>query len=146
MRTLLRTATLADTAEINRLTGQLGYTATEAETSQWLTWLLQSAHHQVIVATNDTSSTLLGWIVVERRVTLESGIKAEITGLVVSTAARRTGVGRTLVRAAETWVIREGLNSIGVRSNVKRVESHLFYQGLGFTQQKTSHYYSKTVV
>lgn len=57
----------------------------------------------------------------------------------------RNGVGRALVASAEAWALGNGFSSIGVRSNVARVESHPFYERLGFARTKTQHVYSKTL-
>jgi GNAT superfamily N-acetyltransferase len=88
---------------------------------------------------------LLGWIAATVRLGLETGEKAEITGLVVGAAARRAGVGRALVGAVEAWAAQQGMGVIAVRSNVLRSESHPFYQNLGYRQRKTQHYYEKTL-
>jgi hypothetical protein len=41
------------------------------------------------------------------------------------------------------WVIAQGLDTIVVRSNVARAESHPFYERLGYTRTKTQHAYVK---
>ncbi|MET0718535.1 MAG: GNAT family N-acetyltransferase, partial [Pseudoxanthomonas sp.] len=88
---------------------------------------------------------LLGWIGIELRTTLETGRKAEIVGLVVDAGARRSGAGKALVAAAENWVRQHGLDAVMVRSNTVRIESHPFYEGLGFVRRKSQHVYSKTL-
>ncbi|HEX8777263.1 MAG TPA: GNAT family N-acetyltransferase, partial [Rhodanobacter sp.] len=88
---------------------------------------------------------LLGWIAIERRLTLESGERIEIVGLVVDAAARGTGVGRALVTDAEQWARAQGFDAIGVRSNVAREGSHPFYEALGYVRMKTQHAYRKPV-
>ena len=45
----------------------------------------------------------LGWIEIERRVSLVAGAQGEITGLVVGPAARRRGLRRARVEGAESW-------------------------------------------
>jgi ribosomal protein S18 acetylase RimI-like enzyme len=138
----IRPARLDDSAEIARLTSELGYPATVEEIRLTLKGLLESAKYSVTVADGD-GNQLTGWIVVERRVFLESGEKAEITGLVVSVSDRRAGIGKALVAHAEHWTVRQGLTSIRVRSNVSRTESHPFYEGLGYLRKKTQHAYEK---
>ena len=76
---------------------------------------------------------------------LESGESAELTGLVVASAARRLGVGSALVAAAEEWARANGFSSLRVRSNVTRAESHPFYEKLGFERAKTQHAYRKAL-
>ena len=74
---------------------------------------------------------------------LESGERAEIVGLIVTSSARRSGTGLALVKAAEKWAVEQGMPSISVRSNVARVESHPFYERLGYVRTKTQHAYAK---
>ncbi len=138
----IRPPQLDDSAEIARLSGELGYPATTEQIRQNLKKLMASPKYLVAVA-NAEGNRLAGWMVVERRVSLESGEVAEITGLVVAASARRTGVGKALVSAAEQWTARQGLPAIRVRSNITRAESHPFYERLGFLQKKTQHTYDK---
>ena len=138
----IRVAQLADAEEIARLNVDLGYSASVEEIKSRLAVLLSSANYFVAVIPGKDSK-LLGWAVVERRVMLESGIQAEITGLVVDASARRAGVGKGLVLAVEQWAAKQGLPEICVRSNIIRVESHPFYQRLGYVLKKTQHIYEK---
>jgi GNAT superfamily N-acetyltransferase len=139
----LRSARLDDATEIARLADELGYPATAQDIAARLTVLLPQSHHHVVVAQSDDG--LLGWIAVERRLTLESGERIEIVGLVVSTATRRSGIGQALVADAERWALALGFDSITVRSNVARAESHPFYERLGYLRRKTQHLYSKSL-
>lgn len=138
----IRPAALSDAAAIARLCHELGYPAAPEGIAPRLAELLASPHALVAVATGE-DGTLTGWIAVERRLTLESGESAEITGLVVAAAARRQGIGAALVAAAERWVAERGLTAVRVRSNVVRPESHAFYQRLGYARRKTQHVYEK---
>jgi GNAT superfamily N-acetyltransferase len=139
----LRNARLNDAAEIARLSSELGYPATAQDIAARLTVLLPLSHHHVMVVQGDDG--LLGWIAVERRLTLESGERIEIVGLVVSSVARRSGIGQALVADAECWALAQGFDSIVVRSNVERAESHPFYERLGYVRRKTQHLYSKSL-
>ena len=135
----LRNARVDDAAEIARLADELGYPATAMEIAAQLALLLPQAHHHVTVAEGD------GRLLVGRRLTLESGERIEIVGLVVSTATKRGGIGRALVTDAERWALGQGFDSITVRSNVARTESHPFYERLGYVRRKTQHAYSKSL-
>jgi GNAT superfamily N-acetyltransferase len=133
-----------DAAEIARLSIELGYPAIEDETRAALTKLLKSPRHFAVVAA-DRTGQLIGWAAAERRLTLESGEIMELTGLVVAVSARRLGVGKALVSAAERWALQEGFLSIRVRSNATREESHPFYTGIGFQRTKMQHVYKKSL-
>lgn len=50
-----------------------------------------------------------------------------------------------LADAAEAWVRGQGLHKVMVRSNTARVESHPFYEGLGFVRRKSQHVYFKAL-
>jgi GNAT superfamily N-acetyltransferase len=139
----LRLANPRDAAEVARLSTQLGYPASGEVMRERLEQLLASPLHVVIVAEGDRG--LLGWVLGERRLMLETGPRVELAGLVVDATARRTGIGRRLVREVERWALAQGCDTVFVRSNVARDESHPFYERLGYERMKTQHTYRKLV-
>lgn len=141
MNLIIRPAVASDAPEIARLTTELGYPSSADEIASRLAGLLGS--DSCFIAVAEASSTLVGWVAAERRLLLESGERAELVGLVVDRAARRTGIGRALVAAAEQWAAARRLQVISVRSNVARAESHPFYERLGYHRIKTQHAYAK---
>lgn len=138
-----RAARMDDSVEVARLCTQLGYPATADEMAARLSVVISAGDRQVFVV--EDGDRLLGWIGIELRITLETGRKAEIVGLVVDAQVRRSGTGRALVEAAENWVRQHGLDAITVRSNTVRLESHPFYEGIGFVRRKSQHVYFKTL-
>jgi len=138
----IRSATVADAAEIARLSAQLGYPADEQVFAARLRRLLDSPVHAVLVAA-DADGPLAGFIALEQRITLELGERVEIVGLVVDGEVRRSGVGRSLVAAAERWTRDHGLAEVFLRSNIVRPEAHPFYERLGYLRTKTQHAYRK---
>lgn len=136
-----RLAALKDAPGIARLSSQLGYPVAAADMQLRLERLLASSNHLVAVA--ERSGTLLGWIAGEVRISLESEPRVEISGLVVDTAGRRTGIGRMLVSDIERWALQRHCQVVFVRSNVARSESHPFYEQLGYERAKTQHAYRK---
>jgi GNAT superfamily N-acetyltransferase len=139
----LRRARIEDAAEIARLAGEWGYPTTPQEMARRLEMLLVDPRHHIAVAANGTA--LLGWIAVERRLTMGTGEQIEIVGLVVDTMAKRGGIGRALVADAERWAREQGFRAITVRSNVARSESHPFYEHLGYVRKKAQHVYAKAL-
>ena len=138
----LRSAELSDASEIARLNGEFGYSACSESAETNLLAMISSENHAVIVC-EESAGHVLGWVVVEKRISLETGEKAEITGLIVDPVARREGIGKALVLAAEQWAQEKGLYKTVARSNVTRAESHRFYKDLAYVRGKTQHYYSK---
>lgn len=137
----LRLARLDDAAGIARLAAELGYPADAADMRTRLAAVLALADHHVVVA--ESGGALLGWAAVEVRSLLIAPRKPELMGLVVAANARRLGVGRALVAAAEHWAAARGGERMTVRSNAARRESHPFYERLGYTRSKTQHVYVK---
>ncbi|MCL1635046.1 GNAT family N-acetyltransferase [Luteimonas sp. SX5] len=137
----IRNATPQDAAEIARLSAQLGYPASPETFAARLQKLLESPRHAVLVAAEGTR--LSGFVATEQRMSLELGERVEIVALVVDAGARRTGVGKALVAAAEQWAIDIGTPDVFLRSNILRQESHPFYESLGYTRTKTQHAYTK---
>lgn len=141
--TEIRRAQFADASEMARLAGELGYPMPPGEMARRLGNLLSNANHCIAVVAN--SERLLGWMHVERRLSLEGGERAELMGLVVEATARRRGLGHRLVEAAENWALAHGLATLIVRSNIARELSHPFYESLGYSRTKTQHVYTKVI-
>lgn len=140
---LTRAARIEDAADIARLSGELGYACGAEEMTTRLTELLNQQNQLVVVAAREDGACLLGWVAAECRLRLESGRAVEIVGLVVDASARRLGVGARLICAAERWARESGCQTMVVRSNAARVESHPFYARHGYARTKTQHVYSK---
>jgi GNAT superfamily N-acetyltransferase len=128
------------------LAAELGYPAElEAFAHRVRTILQRPDDHLLLVAQQHDDGTVYGWIQGHAAEFLESGRRADIVGLVVSSAVRRRGVGRALVEQVEVWAKSIGADRIGVRSNVQRIESHLFYPALGYHAVKTQIAYRKEI-
>lgn len=138
----IRTAINADAARLAQLSGVLGYPVSPDAMAQRVQRVLARSEDVLLVAEVPPAG-VIGWIHGAERDTLESDLRCEILGLVVDSAHRSRGVGRGLVSAIERWAAARGLEEVAVRSNVTRVESHPFYERLGFVRVKTSHIYRK---
>ncbi len=140
---LIRAPRLTDADLLVGLTAELGYAATAAQLQARLAALAPRDLHFVRVA--EAAGQLLGWVHAERRLNLESGERIELVGLVVSSTTKRSGVGRLLVQSVEDWARIQGVLQLVVRSNLVRIESHLFYPALGFQVSKAQQVYAKTL-
>jgi len=136
-------ANMAFSTEMNQLTSELGYEVSIDDTKRWLEALLSSASYAVFVAVSGPK--VCAWVVAEKRLCLESGFSAEITGLVVGARFRRKGIAQALVNAAQHWAQEQNLERLVVRSNALRKESHIFYPSIGFSHSKTSQVYVKSL-
>ncbi len=138
---LIRSATPADAPMITSLTGQLGYAAIDAAVATRLHRILQHRDQLVVVAEAD--GEVCGWLQAHATDVVETGFRCEILGLVVAEHARRKGIGRELIAHAEAWARSLGAETVVVRTNVNRKESHAFYLALGFGHVKTQAVYRK---
>lgn len=139
----IREAHLSDSADIARLTVELGYAGDVDAIRCRLEQVARRRDQVVFVAVLEEK--IVGWLQAQGSVSLESGYRVEIVGLIVETCARRHGVGRALVQQAEQWALEIGSDVVVVRSNIKRAESHDFYPALGFSSTKTQAVYRKVL-
>jgi len=139
----LRTPTSNDAARLAALSTELGYPADPERIRARLTRLLDRADHCLRLA--EASGETIGWVHAHEQCVLEAEPWCEIVGLVVDANHRGHGAGRTLVADVEHWARGRGLETLKVRSNVVRLESHPFYQRLGFERFKSQHVYRKTL-
>lgn len=139
----VRPATPADAVAVAGLATEWGYPSSELTARARLQQLLASPGHVVLVA--EVSGAVAAWATAEVRLSLGSEPRVEITGLVVTAAQRRSGIGRSLVAHIELWAIEKGCRELFLRSNVTRPEAHPFYERLGFERTKTQHAYRKVL-
>jgi predicted N-acetyltransferase YhbS len=140
----IRCAIEGDATSIAQLSGALGYKAETEAVRRRLSAILGSEADLMIVAV-DSTEAMVGWLQAHAAHIVESGFRVEITGLIVAPEARRHGVGRLLVARAEQWARGICAEAIVVRSNVQRLESHIFYPALGYSATKTQKVYRKVL-
>jgi GNAT superfamily N-acetyltransferase len=140
-RAKIRRARTSDAAQLAELAGELGYPTTAKEIRQRLNRLQPATTHAVFVA--EASGELIGWLHVSRNYLLESPVRAEVNGLVVSVAARSQGAGKLLLHAAEEWARKHKCTGVNLRSNVLRERAHKFYEREGYEHYKTQKAFRK---
>ena len=140
-KTKIRLARSSDAVQLAELAGELGYPTTAKEIRQRLSRLKPATMHAVFVV--DVAGKLIGWIHVSRNYLLESAMRAEVNGLIVSSAARSQGAGRLLLRAAEEWARKQKCAGVNLRSNVIRDRAHAFYLREGYEHYKTQKAFRK---
>ena len=133
---------MQDVAAIARLSDELDYPCNPALMAARVRKVTRQNHHLLLVAQDDRGE-VCGWLHALGADAIESGFRAEISGLVVARAAQRSGVGSRLVEAAEKWGKEIGAEFVSVRSNISREESHPFYRKLGYELKKTQQVYRK---
>jgi ribosomal protein S18 acetylase RimI-like enzyme len=140
----VRMATRDDIERIAALCEQLGYPTSKQRAQQRLEGILDQPGHRVLVA-EIPEGDIAGWVHIFVRPLVITDLHAEIGGLVVDEAYRRSGVGRLLMRSAEDWARNQECKNVRLRSRIQRKLAHAFYERIGYTTTKTSLNFVKTI-
>lgn len=130
----IRKAKLTDYKAIADLTEQLGYPNDAEKLKATLTIVLSHQEYQVWVGVIDDK--IVGWMQLQRTITIETGVCVEIIGLVVDIQRRGQGLGGLFIEKALRWSKTLGCFRLRVRCNILRTESHQFYEKMGFSLKK----------
>jgi GNAT superfamily N-acetyltransferase len=141
----IRNARRSDAQRIAQLSGELGYPASPAQIASRLRQLTPASKHAVFVAESAGTAGVVGWVHVSVTHLLESGVRAEVNGLVVAEGQRSAGAGAKLLEAAEEWARKRGCAGMNVRSNVIRERAHRFYERQGYEHYKTQKAFRKAL-
>jgi GNAT superfamily N-acetyltransferase len=140
----IRSAEDRDVTTLARLAGELGYPSTPEQVRERLAVIKAAPYLATFVAVTN-GDAVIGWIQLSEVHSLESEPRAEITGLVVDSNFRGGGAGSLLVERGEDWARGRGLAVIGVRSNIVRERTHVFYERLGYAVTKTQKVFRKRI-
>jgi GNAT superfamily N-acetyltransferase len=133
---VVRLASAADAPAVADLSGQLGHPITREEAGSRLEVMGRDPRHAVFLAELGGAG-VVGWVHVQERPTIQAGLRAEVTALVVAEQYRRHGAGRLLMRRAEEWAREHRCEGVMLRSNVVRSEAHAFYESIGYRTIKS---------
>jgi len=139
----IRVAQLADARAIAELTMQLGYEVPLSTLTDRLGRLLANDDQQFLVAELD--GDVVGWVHVAISEYIDTGVYAQIAGLVVDRRHRKKSIGRLLMRRAEEWARGQGCSIVRLWSSAVRTESHRFYERLGYANIKTQYSFVKAI-
>jgi GNAT superfamily N-acetyltransferase len=121
-----------DAARVSELLTQLGYPAAEDDVALRLTYWLDDPMSRIFVAEQD--NRVIGCLSLHAIPYLErTGRWARVESLVVDSGARRSGVARSLVQAAEDTARQWGCLAVEITSARYRDDAHAFYEQLGYT-------------
>lgn len=138
----LREAEESDSSELVALCEQLGYHTDYAGLKVRLTAILSDTTQKIFIAEN-AESQILGWMHVFIATRLEVERFAEIGGIVVDECHRGERIGKTLMKSAEDWAVRNGVGVMRLRSNMLRTKAHQFYINLGYFREKQQQVFTK---
>ena len=134
MEIFIRSITEDDAVAVNALSQQLGYAMSLELTLSNIKAVISHKGHGAFVAVH--KNKVIGWIGVAQAIQIESAPFCEIRGLIVDEKYRDQGIGKLLIEKAKQWGKENGNKTLRLRTNMKRKETHLFYQHIGFKETK----------
>ncbi|CAH0179132.1 Aminoglycoside N(6')-acetyltransferase type 1 [Pedobacter sp. Bi27] len=123
-----------DAESVATLSTQLGYESDIKQTSARIKRINNSNENCAFVALVD--GKVVGWIHGFYTLRLESDPFIEIGGLIVDENYRNLKIGKQLIENVNLWAKKHQVKKLKVRCNIKRTESHKFYERLGFKENK----------
>lgn len=130
---VIREAHQQDISTLIILMEQLGYPTTEEAIKVRVEALQQHEDYQMFVA--EVDEQVIGMIGLIRELRFErDGVHVRIGSLVVDEQHRGSGIGHSLIQAAEGWAGSVGAQAIALNSGNRdeRAGAHQFYRKLGF--------------
>jgi GNAT superfamily N-acetyltransferase len=103
----------------------------------WLDWVIAGPDQAILVA-EGPQTDIAGLVVLIARSVAANSVRdarrfVEIDQLVVASAARRRGVGRSLIEASKTWGRARGISNLEVSAWSVNAETIEFYREVGFS-------------
>ncbi|MGC2353523.1 MAG: GNAT family N-acetyltransferase [Candidatus Udaeobacter sp.] len=127
----IRDAELNDAPELAVLMCELGYETQRAEMETRLKLILSNPAYKTFIAIMD--GCVCGMIGTLTYPSYEhNDPSGRILALVTLSAARRRGIGRALIAAAEKDFGQKGIRRVALDTRSTREDAHKFYESLGY--------------
>jgi len=127
----IRNADLSDAPELAVLMNELGYETKGTEMEMRLRVILSNPAYKTFVAVMDNRVCgMIGTITSSSYEHNDPG--GRILALVTLHTARRRGIGRALIAAAEKDFAQRGITRVAVNTQLTREDAHKFYESLGY--------------
>ena len=129
--TIVRPARPEDGVALSSLFGVLGYPCSAEEAAQRVLDLREDPNQTLLLA--DVHGQVAGLVGCDLSYYLPLGaFTCRITALAVADSAQRQGIGRMLLREAESLARAAGAVRIELTSAAHREEAHAFYRACGY--------------
>ena len=128
----IRFAETSDAEALAGLMTELGYATRTSEMTMRLETIAADGRYRTFVAVSN--GKICGMIGTFCYFTYEDNNPGgKILALVVSKDARRAGVGRKLIAAAESDFAQRNIQRVAVNTHLTREDAHKFYERVGYT-------------
>jgi ribosomal protein S18 acetylase RimI-like enzyme len=127
----IRDAELNDAPELAALMCELGYETNRTEMERRVKLILSTPAYKTFVAVMDGRVCgMIGTLTLQSYEHNDAG--GRILALVIFNRARRRGIGRALIAAAEKDFAQRGIVRVAVDTRLTREDAHKFYESLGY--------------
>ena len=127
----LRSAMIADAADVARLLTELGYPCEIDEAAERTDAIAANDRQALVLARRE--GAVCGLVALDFMYYLPLGtITCRVTALVVTPTAQGLGIGRQLLKEAERRARSGGAARIELTSGSQRTEAHAFYRACGY--------------
>jgi ribosomal protein S18 acetylase RimI-like enzyme len=127
----IRDAKLSDASQVAALMCELGYETSRTEMETRLKSILSNPTHKTFVAVVDGCVCgMIGTLTCPSYEHNDPG--GRILALVTLRTARRRGIGRALIAAAEKDFAQKGISRVALNTQLTREDAHKFYESLGY--------------
>jgi GNAT superfamily N-acetyltransferase len=138
---LIRLLQSSDQRGASDLLRQLGYDIGPTELASRINRVLASPTHFAAVA--EERGCICGLVHAYERPALEKAHEVVLQSLVVDQNARKTGIGKRLMAAAEAWAKSRGAAQVVLHTRIDRDDARSFYEQIGYKLTATSHLMAK---
>ena len=142
-RMLVRRLQSSDQRVASDLLQQLGYDVGPTELAARINRVLADPTHFAAVA--EEGSRIYGLVHAYERPALERAHEVVVQSLVVDQSARKGGIGRKLMTAAEAWAKSRGIEQVVLHTRIDRDDARSFYEHVGYNRAVTSHLMAKSL-
>ena len=129
---VINTASVDDSEGVARLVSELGYPTSPRQMRQRLAAIVRDEDYQTLIARDN--GIIVGFVGTRLGHLYEDdGRYGQIMALAVALPQQRRGIGRMLMRAAESSLLDRGARVLVVTSGNQRADAHAFYESCGYT-------------
>lgn len=129
---MISSASVDDSEAIARLVSDLGYSTSAPQMRQRLVAISRDLDYETLVARED--GIVVGFVGTRVGHLYEDDERyGQVMALAVALQRQRHGIGRMLMRAAESSLVQRGARVLVVTSGNHRADAHAFYESCGYT-------------
>jgi ribosomal protein S18 acetylase RimI-like enzyme len=139
---VIDTGSIDDSEAVARLVSDLGHPTSARQMRQRLAAIVRDQDYETLVARDN--GVVVGFVGTRVGHLYEDDEQyGQIMVLAVAVQRQRRGIGRMLMRAAESSLVDRGARVLVVTSGNQRADAHAFYESCGYTF--TGRRYKKSV-